>query len=66
MASRRQAEFAQGLAEGRPRPNNGSPPPRKRPRRIREIAIGAAGDVVERLTGSAADDSAVAGGVDAA
>ena len=67
MASRRQAEFAQGLAEKTAAAEQRIAAAKEEAKaQIREIAIGAAGDVVERLTGSAADDSAIAGSVDAA
>ena len=67
MASKRQAEFARGLAEKTAAAEERIAKAKEDAKaQIRDIAIGAAGNVVERLTGTSADESAIAGSVDAA
>ncbi len=67
MASKRQAEFARDLAEKTAAAEERIAKAKEDAKaQIRDIAVGAAGEVVSKLTGSAADDAAIAGSVDAA
>ncbi len=67
MAAKRQAEFARGLAEKASAAEQRIAKAKEDAKtQIRGIAIAAAGDIVERLTGATADENAIAGSVDAA
>ena len=67
LAAKRQAEFARGLAEKTAAAEQRITKAKEDAKaQIRDIAVGAAGEVVERLTGGSADEKAVSGSVDAA
>ena len=67
LAARRQAEFARGLAEKTAAAEQRIARAKDEAKsQIRDIAVTAAGGVVERLTGLKADEAALAGRVDAA
>ena len=67
MAARRQGEFARVLAEKTAAAEERIAKAKQDAKaQIRDIAIGAAGEVVAKLTGGAADEAAIAGPVDAA
>lgn len=67
MAANRQAEFARGLAEKTAAAEERIAKAKEEAKaQIRDIAVGAASEVVSKLTGSSADESAISGSVDAA
>ena len=67
LAARRQAEFARGLAEKTAAAEQRIAKAKDDAKaQIRDISVAAAGDIVERLTGVSADESAIAGSVDSA
>jgi len=67
LAARRQAEFARGLAEKTAAAEQRITKAKDDAKaQIRDISVAAAGDIVERLTGVSADESAIAGSVDSA
>lgn len=67
LAARRQAEFASGLAEKTAAAEQRIAKAMEDAKaQIRGIAITAAGDIVERLTGVSADEGSISGSVDTA
>lgn len=67
LATKRQAEFTKGLADKAAAAEQRIAKAKEDARtEIRGIAIGAAGIIVERLTGATADETAITGSVDAA